>query len=346
MPPSLHLLLCQFPPPWNDPAAQVEPILAGWSGGQVYRVQTSLGIGALRSWPIKTHPERIHAIHTAQLAARTAGMLVVPAPVLARNGSKTILWQDRWWELVDWRPGQPLPPREPSHRNLDQVADTLHQWYQAVRLPEVANALTHFCPSESINGVLLRQPAPSPGILRRLEILEQEENATPIDAARLPVTERELAERTAQTLDQKRPWFHRLTEHANSVFQLELCLRDVHREHLLFHNEQVSGLIDFGSIGFDTPAIDLARYLSSFETFPIDWLEQSSPSLAAIQDPALDVRSWADLITILAITGAVASCLHWRRWLITENRTFPSRPRALDRWKNRLEFVDRLENAP
>ena len=55
-----------------------------------------------------------------------------------------------------------------------------------------------------------------------------------------------------------------LSQHACELVQTQVVLRDVHREHVLFTAQRVSGLVDFDALGRDTVATDLARWLSGF----------------------------------------------------------------------------------
>ena len=48
------------------------------------------------------------------------------------------------------------------------------------------------------------------------------------------------------------------------------CLRDARPEHFLFEGNRLSGLIDFGAMGFETVAADLARLLG-------EWLADYEP---------------------------------------------------------------------
>jgi Ser/Thr protein kinase RdoA (MazF antagonist) len=117
-------------------------------------------------------------------------------------------------------------------------------------------------------------------------------------------------------------------------FQLPLqtCIRDLWYAHVLFDNSQVSGIIDFGSIGVDSVATDLARLLRS-------WIAEGSADFTEALDAYHEVRplssterrafAWFDR------TSRVLSAFQWIEWLAIERREF-------DDWEAvsaRLDFV-------
>ena len=65
-----------------------------------------------------------------------------------------------------------------------------------------------------------------------------------------------------------------------SVFSLQPCLRDARPEHFLFERDRLSGIVDFGAMGVDCVAGDLARLIG-------DWLDGDpalrAPGLAAYE---------------------------------------------------------------
>jgi Ser/Thr protein kinase RdoA (MazF antagonist) len=118
---------------------------------------------------------------------------------------------------------------------------------------------------------------------------------------------------------------------------IQLCIRDLWYDHLLFDNSQVAGIIDFGSTGDDCVATDLARLLRSW--FPGEG-EDFNPALDAysaihpLSKAERESFHWFDR------TSRVLSAFQWIEWLAIQQRQF-------DDWEavfKRLDFV--LERLP
>ena len=111
----------------------------------------------------------------------------------------------------------------------------------------------------------------APGILNRLEKLKQlcsgglDQLAATI-ANRRPVWP-ELANRSVDVVVHFRAAADAveasLHEAARLSVPIQPCIRDIHREHVLFEDDRVTGIIDFGAMLPDSRAGDVARLLGS-----------------------------------------------------------------------------------
>jgi hypothetical protein len=91
------------------------------------------------------------------------------------------------------------------------------------------------------------------------------------------------------------PWLTRLVP-------VQPCLCDVHREHVLFTGDEVSGIIDYGAMKIDHPAVDAARLLG--DLVPDD-LPLYRLGLGRFENP--------ELIRVLDYTGRVGAVIYWLR---------------------------------
>jgi Ser/Thr protein kinase RdoA (MazF antagonist) len=115
------------------------------------------------------------------------------------------------------------------------------------------------------------------------------------------------------------------------------CLRDVWHDHLLFVDERLTGLVDYGAVREDHVATDLARMLGSLVgDDQVGWQQ----GLRAYRR----VRALSDheeqLTHVLDRTGTVLGLVNWLRWLYHENRTYQDLPavtRRMETLLNRLE---------
>jgi homoserine kinase type II len=100
---------------------------------------------------------------------------------------------------------------------------------------------------------------------------------------------------------------------------LQPCLRDARPEHLLFCGDRVTGLIDFGAMGIESVAADLARLLG-------DWVGPDRVEWAAALEAYTAVRPLEafEIALIEAIAGSTAllGAGHWVRWHFLERRDF------------------------
>jgi homoserine kinase type II len=96
-------------------------------------------------------------------------------------------------------------------------------------------------------------------------------------------------------------WEHR-------TFAIQPCVRDLRAEHVLFEENRVAGIIDFGAMALDSPAVDLARLLGDY-AHANDEIFRAGLTAYRINRGAFDVPD--ELIRLLAHSGAVCSILGW-----------------------------------
>lgn len=157
--------------------------------------------------------------------------------------------------------------------------------------------------------------APPGSAGKRVRVLDQHAAGAPLDCggalARLGISTSEaltLVRRLAALAPQAAELARGAAAQATHV---QMIHGDPRREHLLFSEGRVSGLIDFGAVTHDTPMVDLARWLC----------ETASADAAAWQsgvDAYHSVRplSTAErrLVSTLTLSGVVASGFNWVRW--------------------------------
>ena len=95
------------------------------------------------------------------------------------------------------------------------------------------------------------------------------------------------------------------------------CIRDVHREHVLFQDDRVTGIIDFGSMQPDNVSCDIARLLGSMAG---DETELWRLGLTAYErlTPLTDPERL--LVKAYDESGVLLSGLNWLKWVFLEDR--------------------------
>jgi Ser/Thr protein kinase RdoA (MazF antagonist) len=118
------------------------------------------------------------------------------------------------------------------------------------------------------------------------------------------------------------------------AFPLQPCLRDIWHDHVLFTGDEVTGIIDFGGIDIDTPAVDVARLLGSLVgSEPPGW-ETGIDAYSAIRPLSSDERR---AVTALDKSGTVLAGCNWIRWIYVEKRRFQNRSQVVTRFTRLLE---------
>ena len=295
----------------------VEAAVPGMSGACVYRCKSkSDECMALKRWPLGVQRRRIVEIHQAMTHALERGCELVPRIVQAPTKSG-----QHYWDLTQWMPGQPLAKTAP----LDLIRSG-------------AGAIVQFHIS---TGPQIAERRESPAVIERLERLAELDRQLPLTlfdhALDWPADLQAAINRASQLLrwkwDNLRLQAARLLkQHADHRMQLRLVLRDVHREHVLFDNNQPSGLIDFDAIRNDAVATDFARWAGS------GWRDQETGQLRpeeevwnAILAGIGDVCSSMDgyfgetdlrLARLLYRVNPWISLGNWLIWLTVEQRQF------------------------
>ena len=274
----------RFPAALRDaiggPSATVlESVPPGMSGGRVYRcVHPSGARFAVKRWPAGTSPERVAEAHRVMRFAREAGCGIVPAVPAVGVSGPVFHEGDEVWDVVEWMPGQPLAA-DAAPEAVGSGAAAIAQFHRGVRplVERVEIPLAVRSRQERLHRlrdlipVLLSRPAPTESSLDAFA-RRRDGSADP----RVEPDRSLLAKTLVEGRELLRDSWDDVSVRIGTVFspardlprRVQTVLRDVHREHLLFVDHSVSGLIDFDAVRVDTPATDLARWVCRFLVEP------------------------------------------------------------------------------
>lgn len=303
--------------PWFEDVSQANMqslgVTGGFSGAVIWRVSVAGNELCLRRWP-QVHPSLtgLLAIHGLLEHTALAGCDIVPVPMVTRYGETHFVHEDHLWELTPWMPGEASLASHPSSEKLVAAMNTLARFHHAAASYRFDASVPH--------------EAPAPGLQERLAIihnLQQGEleqlwrETRAAQASDLRDLAFELLEGISRTLD---PVAKYLEQIVSTPLPLQWCLRDIRHDHLLFTNEQVTGLLDFGAVAIDSVAGDVARLLGSIVN------DQPKSWQAGIE--AYDAQRALSPAERLAIVGydqggLICSATNWVRWLFVEGRSFP-----------------------
>ena len=119
-------------------------------------------------------------------------------------------------------------------------------------------------------------------------------------------------------------WQRDLFLAAEIAVPLQVCLRDVWHDHVLFVGDRVSGIIDYGAMNVDTPAADLARLLDSCVADDEAGWKLAFDSYSDIRPLSSAERT---LCRAYQRSSILLTGLQWITWLFRESRQFaPGQP--------------------
>jgi Ser/Thr protein kinase RdoA (MazF antagonist) len=295
----------------------------GLSGASLYRFRAGRGELVARRWPDgrRTLPAVLANIHDWVARAGDLGFVPVPLPTL--DGRTIVELGGRIWEIAPWMPGTADLARPPSRDHLRLAFGGL-----AAFLSRLGSGTTHgLSPGlgarvAEIEGLMLGEFA---RISNRLELF-------PTDPAS-PMARRWLDRAIALA-----PAILESTRVAASrPLPRQPCLRDPRPDHFLFEGDRLTGLVDFGAMGVESVAGDLARLLG-------EWVgpDRAIRGEALASFEAIRPLSDAELRAIEAFerANALLGPLAWIYWHFFDGRVFDEPDTVVKGLTRRLERLD------
>jgi homoserine kinase type II len=277
----------------------------GFSGAGVWRVTEDGG----KSFSVKQYAnlsaEHLSWVHRVVLHTMVCDCQFVAVPRRDPHGNSILQSDDSIWEVCDWMPG---------------IADFTDNPTD-VRLTNAMKALAKFHQSAAQVNFDFR---PSPSIRSRIEGL----NALPDILSRAKTIPDAFPELKNIRLQLKRLSPHQRQNHlqtltlmANQTLPLQPVIRDLWHDHLLFTDDQLTGLVDFDAMQMDTIAMDLTRCLGSLcPDNPDRW----TVALDAYSTVRPIQKSEMDLINVLPPINVILTAANWLNWISVQGRKFPN----------------------
>ena len=112
--------------------------------------------------------------------------------------------------------------------------------------------------------------------------------------------------------------------------RLQPSIRDIWHDHVLFEGDGVTGLIDFGAMQIESPAIDVARLLGSLvDDDRVHWRE-GMDAYAAIRPMSNDELA---AVSAFDVSGVLLAGCNWIRWIYVDRRQFENMEQVLERFR-------------
>jgi Ser/Thr protein kinase RdoA (MazF antagonist) len=297
----------------------------GLSGARLWKYCSAAGSLCLRAWP-ENSPGRPHLeqVHRWLIKARDLPFIPVPFPALDDQSLVEAL--GTFWELAPWMPGESDRSPVPSTARVVSTFGTLAAFHRALDYEQIQAA--------------------SPGLMRRRELVEDLERGglsglrAAIEAVPNDMPEpRQLAQKWLSLARSVLPQLiDPLRQAAGRLLPLQPCLRDARGDHFLFSDDCVTGLVDFGAMGVDCVAADLARLMG-------DWLPVAS-DLRSVAVAAYDrVRPLhpSELAVVDQFESSADLLIgeRWIRWHYVEKRSFNDPKVVIEGIRRGLDRLER-----
>lgn len=296
--------------------ATARPIAGGsFSGACIWQVDYRGQSFALRQWQPNQTSDRVIVIHLLQRWVAREG-LPVPVPLGASATGQTFVHEgNALWELAPWMPGVADYHADPKPEKLEAAMRSLASLHLSIaRMPI---PIPSWVATTGVSPALMRRSERLCNlVLSDLRKLQNAVRRQPPSPGRAMVQEAlQLVERTAETeLKKSQRW-------ETEPFQLQMCVRDVWHDHILFTESRVTGIIDFGALGLDSPAGDVARLLGSLVG---DDRDRWRLGLEAYESVKPFSASERDAIPFFDSSGVVLSTVNWVHWLFRDPSSLPA----------------------
>jgi Ser/Thr protein kinase RdoA (MazF antagonist) len=317
----------------------------GMSGAQFWRVHAPRGPLCLRCWP-KEHPspKRLAFIHSVLRHAESRGIEFLPVPIRSNDDETFVQHGGNLWELSTWLPGKADYEQSPSDAKLKAAMTAMGKFHIATSdLPPSASA-----PEQMGTRISDPPEAHTDAIQNRYRRLGELSRGSAtghskaIDDAIWPELA-PLARQFLSSLHDSLPSVVAMLQPLQTVtLPLQPCIRDIWHDHILFSGDVVTGIVDFGAIGFDTPACDIARLLGSLVGDDANGWQKGLAAYGVVR--RLSVEESAAVRALDASGTLLAGC-NWIRWIYMEGREFENREQVVERFRRILARTLNLVTA-
>jgi Ser/Thr protein kinase RdoA (MazF antagonist) len=317
-----------------DQQATVTPVTSGFSEARVFRVDIEQSAFCVRQWPTGMPRERLLAIHGLLRHLGGHADVPIPVPIAAADSDSVVTFDGNLWQVEPWLPGEADFHQHPTEERLVSAMTGLGNWHQ--------RAAQYEPPHHETDWLLPCHEDRSPTVSARLRGLVQWRSdlteverrlmLEPDDRFRnlgqlLTIHFRRLADSIGRELQQVEPLRVRQ----------QPCIRDLWHDHLLFRDDHLTGIIDFGAVKTDSIACDLSRLLGSlFGTDASAWQR----ALDAYEQTRSLTIAEHQLLQPLNRSGILLSGVTWLQRLAENRISAEQLPRVLTRLE---KFIGQLE---
>ena len=251
--------LAHFLPP-EDSVHQIRTAGGGLSGAIVLRVEADSGIYALRGWSVGSiQVERIVELHWFVNHLSKHGVPVAVPRIALSKPSTLIESGGQLWQLEPWLPGQASASQDGNVAAINSAMQTIAKMHLAAEGYRSTRKGSEWF-AVRVGSV--------PAVTERIQIMDRWDRHEVESYVRLLNSAKERFRQLGQAILGHYEQFRELIRSElltlqGTLHQLFPCWRDLRREHLLFTDDVVTGIIDPAATRTDHPGTDLSRLLGS-----------------------------------------------------------------------------------
>jgi Ser/Thr protein kinase RdoA (MazF antagonist) len=277
----------------------------------------------VRRLPPATTAARMAEIYHVVSHVAENGCPFVPVPLRTTAGACSIQAEGHLWQVEPEIMGIANFAQHASLPRIKSAMRALAHWHIAAR-----SLIPH--PPDAAPGIKLRQARcgalDQQGLLPRIQAVPCDEVA--------PQLARFVAPLLHEYQSQREALIHALAVAANLEVPVQICVRDIHQDHLLFADatsDRVVGMVDYDAVRLDCVAADLSRLLRSLLSGNVaDW-QEAIDCYEQIRPLSEAERS---LLAVYDQANCLLSGISWLEWIFLDRRQFD-----LNRVESRLDSI-------
>ena len=287
-----------------------------------WRISHQTGQFCLRRWP-QEHPtiDRLRWQHSVLRHAADHGIDFVPVPIVNVHRQTWTLVDKHLWELTPWMPGAAdfFPERRP-----EKIAAAM------AALAKFHLATVDCAFSDDPTGKTQGIASSATQRLSRLQDCRSRlhEFAGGVERLSDPEFASLAREILAGFVALNAAVENELFRAATLTTRLQPAIRDVWSDHILFTENSVTGMVDFGALRIDSVAVDISRLLGSLAGDDSLLRQRGLQAYEAVNQPDDDVHQ---LVQIFDRATTVLAGMNWLQWICLQGRKFHDRAAVLER---------------
>ena len=275
----------------------------GFSGASVWKITDDQGGYYSIKHFSSLSADQLAWIHRVQLHTIVCDCDFVARPLRTGDGMSLVQTNDGLWEVCTWMLGEANSAAPISEPRLSHAMKSLAKFHQSA-------AQVNF------------DFRPSPGVKTRLDQLAKFNMiiaAIQIKSNQYPMLGDLLLQLKQVSPTRLNDFSSALRQFENYTFPLQPVIRDLRAEHLLFTDDNLTGLIDFDAMQMESIALDLTRSLG--DLIPDD-TDRWQSALEAYNSVRPIQAAELELIKILDPINVILSAMNWIKWIVIEGRDF------------------------